>query len=140
MNRVRPHGLAALTALSVLMVILLVAGCGAIGSGGSSVRGAGRSSDAATTVQRVEAAGDGIAGCTALLGGHQPAASDYPRIRAQFARSQWPDLRIAGTSYVDLAVKLRTARSDGYETVWFYQRLSAACTRHGWKEPPASGK
>jgi hypothetical protein len=140
MNRVRPHGLAALTALSVLMVILLVAGCGAIGSGGSSVRGAGRSSDTASTVQRVEAADDGIAGCTALLGGHQPAASDYPRIRAQFARSQWPDLRIAGTSYVDLAVKLRTARSDGYETVWFYQRLSAACTRHGWKEPPASGK
>ena len=132
MNRVRPYGLAALTALSVLMVILLVAGCGAIGSRGSSVVDAGRSSDTASTIQRVEAA-DGIAGCTALLGAHQPAASDYPRIRAQFAGSPWPDLRIAGTSYVDLVVKLRTARSDGYETVWFYQRLSAACTRHGWK-------
>jgi hypothetical protein len=133
MNRVRPHGLAAPTALSVLMVILLVAGCGAIGSSGSSVLGAGRSSDTASTIQRVEAADDGIAGCTTLLGAHQPAASGYPRIRAQFARSQWPDLRIAGTSYVDLVVKLQTARADGYETVWFYQRLSAACTRHGWK-------
>jgi hypothetical protein len=133
MNRVRPHGLAAPTALSVLMVILLVAGCGAIGSSGSSVLGAGRSSDTASTIQRVEAADDGIAGCTTLLGAHQPAASGYPRIRAQFARSQWPDLRIAGTSYVDLVAKLQTARADGYETVWFYQRLSAACTRHGWK-------
>jgi hypothetical protein len=133
MYRVRPHGLAAPTALSVLMVILLVAGCGAIGSSGSSVLGAGRSSDTASTIQRVEAADDGIAGCTTLLGAHQPAASGYPRIRAQFARSQWPDLRIAGTSYVDLVVKLQTARADGYETVWFYQRLSAACTRHGWK-------
>ena len=28
MNRVKPHGLVALTALPVLMVILLVAGCG----------------------------------------------------------------------------------------------------------------
>ncbi len=133
MNRVKPHGLAGLTALSVLMVMLLVAGCGAIWSSGSSVLDAGRSSDTASTIQRVEATEDGIAGCTALLHAHQPAASDYPRIRAQFARSQWPDLRIAGTSYVDLAVKLRTARSDGYETVWFHQRLSAACTRHGWK-------
>jgi hypothetical protein len=27
-------------------------------------------------------------------------------------------------------VQLLTARgTDGYETVWFYQRLSAACTR-----------
>lgn len=140
MNRGEPHGLAALTAFTVLMVILLVAGCGAIGSSSASVLDGGRSSDTASTMQRVEAADDGIAGCTALLGAHQPAASDYPRIRAQFARSRWPGLRIAGTSYVDLVVKLRTARSDGYETVWFYQRLSAACARHGWKKPPASGK
>ena len=36
----------------------------------------------------------------------------------------WPDLRTAGTAYVDLAVALHTARgTDGYETVWFYQRL-----------------
>jgi hypothetical protein len=139
MNRGKPHGLAALTVFSVLMMILLVTGCGAIGSSASSVLDAGRSSDTASSIQRVKATDDGIAGCTALLDAHQPAASDYPRTRAQFARSPWPDLRIAGTSYVDLVVKLRTARSDGYETVSFYQRLSAACTRHGWKYP-ASGK
>ena len=74
-----------------------------------------------------------MAGCTALLGAHQAAASNYPRIRAQFARSQWPDLRAAGMAYVDLAVELQTARADGYETVWFYQRLSLACAKHGWK-------
>ena len=77
-------------------------------------------------------ADSGIAGCTALSGAHQVAATYYPRIRSQFARSQWPDLRAAGTSYVDLAVKLRSARNtDGYEAVWFYQRLSIACARHG---------
>ena len=75
-------------------------------------------------------ADSGIAGCTALLSGHQVAAADYPRIRSEFAASQWPDLRAAGTSYVDLAVKLRTARADGYETVSFYQRLAIACARH----------
>jgi len=31
-----------------------------------------------------------------------------------------------------LAMQLRHARyTDGYQTVWFYQRLSAACARHG---------
>ena len=75
-------------------------------------------------------ADSGVAGCTALLSGHQVAAADYPRIRSEFAASQWPDLRAAGTSYVDLAVKLRTARADGYETVSFYQRLAIACARH----------
>ena len=31
----------------------------------------------------------------------------------------------------ELAVALHTARgTDGYETVWFYQRLSAACAKH----------
>ena len=35
---------------------------------------------------------------------------------------------------VDLAVQLLTARgTDGYETVWFYHRLSAACAKHGVK-------
>jgi hypothetical protein len=75
-------------------------------------------------------ADSGVAGCTALLSGHQVAAADYPRIRSEFAASQWPDLRVAGTSYVDLAVKLRTARADGYETVSFYQRLAIACAGH----------
>jgi hypothetical protein len=133
MNWVRPHNLAALTTFSVLVVILLVTGCGATGSGGSPVLGAARSSDPGSTIRPAKAADNGLAGCTALLAARQPAAGDYPRIRALFAGSPWPDLRIAGTSYVDLVVRLRTARSDGYETVWFYQRLSAACTRHGWK-------
>ena len=45
--------------------------------------------------------------------------------------SRWPDLRTAGTAYVDLAVQLLNARgTDGYQTVWFYQRLSATCAKH----------
>jgi hypothetical protein len=73
----------------------------------------------------------GLAGCTALSDARQVAVADYPRIRYEFARSQWSDLRTAGTSYVDLAVEMRNARgTDGYETVWFYQRLSITCARH----------
>jgi hypothetical protein len=83
------------------------------------------------TVRPRAPADSGVAGCTALLSGHQVTAADYPRIRSEFTASQWPDLRAAGTSYVDLAVKLRTARhTDGYETVSFYQRLTIACARH----------
>jgi hypothetical protein len=128
MNQVRPHGLAALTAVCVLMVILLGTGCG-----GSSVLGASSSLNRASTGQPGVAADSGIGGCTALLGVHQAAATHYPKIRSQFARSRWPDLRAAGVSYVDLIVQLQTARADGYETVWFYQRLSLACARHGWQ-------
>src|SRR5215468_2532559 len=84
------------------------------------------------TIQLAAPADSGIAGCAALSAAHQVAATDYPRIRSQFAGSQWPDLRAAGTSYVDLAVRLLTARdTDGYEAVWFYQRLATACARHG---------
>jgi hypothetical protein len=84
-------------------------------------------------------ADSGFAGCTALSGARQVAVAEYPRIRYEFARSQWPDLRTAGTSYVDLAVEMRNARgTDGYETVWFYQRLSITCARHGRKM--ASGR
>jgi hypothetical protein len=83
-------------------------------------------------VQPGEPADSGIAGCAALSGAHQVAAADYPGIGSQFAGSRWPDLRAAGTSYTDLAVTLLRARNtDGYETVWFYQRLSIACARHG---------
>jgi hypothetical protein len=78
----------------------------------------------------------GVVGCASLSGAHQVTATDYPRIRAQFARSRWPDLRTDGTAYVDLAVELRTARdTDGYETAWFYQRLSTACAKHGHTFP-----
>jgi hypothetical protein len=77
-------------------------------------------------------ADSGLAGCTSLSSAHHAAAIDNPRIRAQFAGSRWPDLRTAGTAYVDLATQLRTARgTDGYQTVWFYQRLSATCAKHG---------
>ena len=73
----------------------------------------------------------GLAACTYPLSTQDVPATDYPKIRAQFAGSRWPDLRNAGTAYVDLAVALRTARyTDGYQTVWFYQRLSAACAKH----------
>ena len=58
-------------------------------------------------------------------------SAEYPKLRAEFAGSHFADLRTAGTAYVDLAVALLTARgTDGYETVWFYQRLSAACAKH----------
>lgn len=74
----------------------------------------------------------GLVACAYPLSTQDVPAADYPKIRAQFAGSRWPDLRIAGTAYVDLAMALRTARgTDGYETVWFYQRLSAACAKHG---------
>jgi hypothetical protein len=73
----------------------------------------------------------GLVACTYPLSTQDVPAADYQKIRAQFAGSRWPDLRTAGTAYVDLAVQLRTARgTDGYETVWFYQRLSAACAKH----------
>ena len=74
----------------------------------------------------------GLVACAYPLSTQDVPATDYPKIRAEFAGSRWPDLRTAGTAYVDLAVALRTARgTDGYETVWFYQRLSAACAKHG---------
>src|SRR5262249_1318525 len=76
-------------------------------------------------------ADSGISACRALAGG-QVAAADYPGIRAQLASSRRPELRAAGTAYLDLLVKLRDARrTDGYEAIWFYQRLSHACAKHG---------
>jgi hypothetical protein len=73
----------------------------------------------------------GLIACTYPLSTQDVPATDYPKIRAEFAGSRWPDLRTAGTAYVDLATQLLTARgTDGYETVWFYQRLSAACAKH----------
>jgi hypothetical protein len=76
-------------------------------------------------------AGSGLAGCTSLSATHHVAAADYPKIQTQFAGSRWPDLRTAGTAYLDLVVQLRTGRgADGYETVWFSQRLDA-CAKHG---------
>ena len=70
----------------------------------------------------------GLVACTYPLSTQDIPAADYPEIRAQFAGSRWPDLRTADTAYVDPAMRLSHARgTDGYQTVWFYQRLSATC-------------
>ena len=74
----------------------------------------------------------GLVACSYPLAAQDVPAADYPKLRAEFVGSRWPDLRTAGTAYVDLAVRLLHARgTDGYQTVWFYQRLSAACAKHG---------
>lgn len=74
----------------------------------------------------------GLVACAYPLATQDVPAAEYPKLRAEFAGSRFPDLRTAGTDYVDLAAQLLTARgTDGYETVWFYQRLSAACAKHG---------
>jgi len=76
----------------------------------------------------------GLVACAYPLATQDVPAAEYPKLRAEFAGSRFPDLRTAGTAYVDLAVALLTARgTDGYETVWFYQRLSATCAKHGTK-------
>ena len=76
----------------------------------------------------------GLVACAYPLATQDVSAAQYTTLRAEFADSRFPDLRTAGTAYVDLAVQLLQARgTDGYETVWFYQRLSAACAKHGVK-------
>jgi hypothetical protein len=73
----------------------------------------------------------GLVACAYPLSTQDVPAADYPKLRAEFAGSRWPDLRNAGTAYVDLATALLTPQgTDGYETVWFYQRLSTACAKH----------
>jgi hypothetical protein len=74
----------------------------------------------------------GLVACAYPLSTQDVPATAYPKIRALFAGSRWPDLRTAGTAYVDLAMQLPHAPyTDGYETVSRYQRLSAACAKHG---------
>jgi hypothetical protein len=73
----------------------------------------------------------GLAGCAALSGGHQVAVGDYPKIAALFDSSRWPDLRTSGLAWVEIVTKQRSMHAYGGETVWFYQRLSAACAEHG---------
>jgi len=76
----------------------------------------------------------GLVACAYPLATQDVPAAEYPTLRAEFAGSRFADLRPAGTAYVDLAVQLLHARgTDGYQTVWFYQRLSAACAKHGVK-------
>jgi len=73
----------------------------------------------------------GLAACSSVLGAHEVAARDYPKIAAQFAGSRWPDLRVSGLAYVEIAAKLRSMHAYGGETVWFIERLAAACAEHG---------
>jgi hypothetical protein len=73
----------------------------------------------------------GLAGCSSVLGAHRVAARDYPAIAAQFAGSRWADLRISGLAYVEIATRLRATHAYGGETVWFIERLAAACAKHG---------
>ena len=79
----------------------------------------------------------GLVACAYPLTTQDVPATDYHKLRAQFAGSRWPDLRNAGTAYVDLALQLPAARyTTGYQTVWFYQRLSAVCAKHGRAQSP----
>jgi len=133
MHRIRLTAWASLIFAYVLAVILLGTSCDAAASGGSPAFGTSSSPGSTSTGRPGDAAASGIGGCTALLEARRAASRDYPRIRSQFARSRWPDVRAAGVSYVELIVKLQDGGADGYETVWFYQRLSRACARHGWK-------
>jgi hypothetical protein len=74
----------------------------------------------------------GLVACAYPLSTQDVPAAAYPAIRAQFAGSRRADLRTAGIDYVDLAMQLSQAQgTDGYQTVWFYQRLSAACAQYG---------
>jgi hypothetical protein len=70
----------------------------------------------------------GLTGCASFSGGHQV---DYRKIAALFASSRWSDLRISGLAWVEIVTKQRSMHAYGGETVWFYQRLSAACAAHG---------
>jgi hypothetical protein len=80
----------------------------------------------------------GLVACAYPLTTQDVPATAYEQIRAEFAGSRWPDLRAAGTAYVDLAIKLLSPQyTDGYETVSRYQRLAAACAKHG--RAPAAG-
>jgi len=73
----------------------------------------------------------GLVACAYPLATQDVSVTEYAKLRAEFAGSRFPDLRTDGTAYVDLATALLTARgTDGYQTVWFYQRLSAACAKH----------
>jgi hypothetical protein len=50
----------------------------------------------------------GLVACAYPLATQDVPAAEYPKLRAEFAGSRWPDLRNAGTAYVDLAVQLLT--------------------------------
>ena len=83
------------------------------------------------TAYPAAATDSGLAGCTTLSLGHGVAAADWPTIGAEFAGSQWPDLRFSGMAYVDIATELLKTQAYGGETVWFYERLATTCAEHG---------
>ena len=78
-----------------------------------------------------ESPDSGLAACSSVLGAQEVAARDYPKIAAQFTGSRWPDLRVSGLAYVEIATKLRSMHAYGGETVWFIERLATACAQHG---------
>lgn len=80
-------------------------------------------------------ADSGLAGCRTLSLAHGVAAADWPAIGAEFAGSQWPDLRFSGMAYVDIATELLKTQAYGGETVWFYERLATTCADHGQPLP-----
>ena len=84
-----------------------------------------------TVVRPANSADSGLAGCASLSGGHEVAISDYPKLGDLFDSSRWPDLRISGLAWVEIVTKQHSMHAYGGETVWFYQRLSAACATHG---------
>jgi hypothetical protein len=84
------------------------------------------------SVHRGESSDGGLAGCVTLSTPHRGAWPDYRVLRADFTGSRWRTLRTAGVAYAEMASQLRTARfTDGYQGVWSYQRLAAACAQHG---------
>ena len=84
-----------------------------------------------TVVRSADSSDGGLAGCASLSGGHEVAISDYPKLADLFDSSRWPDLRISGLAWVEIVTKQHNMHAYGGETVWFYQRLSAACATHG---------
>ena len=132
--------------IGTLAAGLALAGCGSVA--GTSGQGNHGNSFAQHQVQRSGSRVDdvrgglggtrtalppdsGLAGCSSVLGAHQVAARDYPKIAAQFRGSRWSDLRISGLAYVEIATRLRATHAYGGETVWFIERLAAACAKHG---------
>lgn len=78
--------------------------------------------------QPVPSPDGGLAGCATVSGADE---IDYPQLSALFSGSRWPDLRNSGLAWVEIVTKQRSMHAYGGETVWFYQRLSAACAKHG---------
>jgi len=58
----------------------------------------------------------GLVACAYPWATQNVPAAEYPKLRAEFAGSRFPDLRTAGTAYVDLAIQLQKARGAPTDT------------------------